>query len=284
VANRSGDDNAGRLRRLLDDGQLPSLVRRARESAGPVEWRNRAAMLFAANDYAIAFDDYSKSVSLDATDVNALDGLVRTAVAAEREDRALEIFRSSIRAHPQAPQVWIAMSRLLAATGSPDQAIAAAREACDIKPVDRAAFEQLASILADVGDAAALEPVVATLQQLAPGRATSRYYAAAGRFLRGEFPDALALAQQAITLDPNDARAHNLVGAIHATLGHRAQAREAFQTALRLNARDSATYVNLGLLELSSANRAAAAGDFAEALSLDPKSTAALQGLAQTRQ
>jgi Flp pilus assembly protein TadD len=79
----------------------------------------------------------------------------------------------------------------------------------------------------------------------------------------------------------SNAAAHNLVGAIHATLGHTNEARDAFHAALRLNARDSSTYVNLGLLEMSLANRAAAADHFAEALSLDPKSVSARQGWAQ---
>ena len=113
--------------------------------------------------------------------------------------------------------------------------------------------------------------------------ARTRYYAAAVRFIRSQAAEALQLSQQAIALDPRYASAHNLVGAIHASLGQQKAARNALLTALRLNPRDSAPYLNLGLLELTANNRAAAAGYFAEALSLDPKSSAARHGLAQTR-
>jgi Flp pilus assembly protein TadD len=283
VGSRTLDENAAQLHQLLGEGGEPLVIRRARQGAGPSAWRDRGAMLLAANDYGNAYDNYAKAVSLDATDAAALDGVVRAAVAARREDRALELLRSSADAHPRTATIWIAMSKLLAAGGASDKAIAAAGQACSIKPIAAAALEQLASIFADIGDAARLEPIVAQLQQAAPDRPGSRYYSAAAKFLRGQFPEALQLAQQAVGLDPRNAAAYNLVGAIHATLGQHAEARDAFQAALRLNARDSATYVNLGLLEMSSANSAAAAGYFAEALSLDPKSAAARQGLSLAR-
>jgi spermidine synthase len=283
VGSRASDGNAASWHQLLDERGGPLVISRARQSAGPAQWRDRGAMLLAAGDYGNAYDNYARAVSLDPTDAAALDGVVRAAVAAHREDRALELLRSSTGMHPQATPIWIAMSKLLAAGGSSDPAIAAAQEACNIEPIAAAALEQLASIFADTGDAARLDPVVARLQQVAPDRPAWRYYAAAARFLRGQFPEALQLAQQAAGRDDRNAAAYNLVGAIQASLGHNAEARDAFHAALRLNARDSATYVNLGLLEMSSANSAAAAGYFEEALSLDPKSTAARQGLAQAR-
>jgi Flp pilus assembly protein TadD len=156
-------------------------------------------------------------------------------------------------------------------------------DATRTQPSDPSAFEQLASVFADLGDAVRLQPVVDDLQRIAPGRATTWYYAAAVRFLGGQLPAAIGFARQAVQIDPTYAQAHNLVGAIQASLGHPHEAREAFEAALRLKPNDSETYTNLGLLELSSGNRTAAAGYFDEALSLDPKSTAARQGLAQAR-
>ena len=164
------------------------------------------------------------------------------------------------------------------------KAIDIAAEACRIAPGTPAALEQLASILADVGDVERLDPVVAELQRAAPLRAATEYYAGAARYLRRDLSAALGLVRQATTIDPGYAAAHNLTGAIEAMLGHTVEARRALETALRLDARDAATYVNLGLLEMSADNRAAAAGYFAEALSLDPKSTAARAGFARARQ
>jgi Flp pilus assembly protein TadD len=224
-----------------------------------------------------------QALRLEAADTAALDGIVRAAVAAHRESHAVELLTASTRAHPQVPAIRIAASRLLAAIGAMDQAVAAARQACDIRPIDPAALEQLASLYADVGDAAGLQPVVDELQRRYPDRVATQYYAAASQFLQQQLSDALRLAQQAVATDPTHAAARNLLGAIHASLGHRDEARAAFEAALRLNKRDSATYLNLGLLELSAQNRDRAGAYFAEALSLDPKSAAAREGLAETR-
>jgi len=124
---------------------------------------------------------------------------------------------------------------------------------------------------------------VQQLQRLQPEEASPSYYAAAARFLRGDFVHALGLAQQAVARNPRYAAAHNLLGAIHASLGDRNAARNAFTVALALDPRDASIYTNLGLLELASANTPAATGYFREALSLDPRSEAARRGLAQAR-
>jgi Flp pilus assembly protein TadD len=157
--------------------------------------------------------------------------------------------------------------------------VASAEAACLIEPIQPEAFDQLASLYADAGDAAHLDPVVVELRRRFPARATTRYYEAASRFLHGDLTGASILAQQSIEMEPEQAVSQNLLGAIQASLGRSEQARAAFQAALGLDARDGATYTNLALLELSSGNDAAAAGLFAEALSLDPGSEAARQGL-----
>ena len=282
--DRAANENASKLRELLDPQQGPPIIRRALTIAGAPQWRNRGAMMLRVEAYATAYQDYVKALTLDPSDAAALDGLVRTAVVTHREAEALGRLRSLMATHPQTPAIWIATSKLLAATGSADEAIAAARAGSTFTPSDAAALEQLASVFADLGDASQLDPIVARLQRLQPRPVGALYYAAASKFLHGQLVEALRLAQQTIALDTQDAAAYNLLGAIHASLDERLAAREAFQAALRLNPRDSATYTNLGLLELASANWSSAAGYFAEALSLDPGSTAARQGLAQARQ
>ena len=237
----------------------------------------------AITDYRAAFDAYARAVEFDGNDAVALDGLVRAAVSTHRDQEALALLKSSIAARPRPTALWLAASRLLAATGSMDQAVAAAKEACALSPTDPVSLEQLASLYADVGDPVQLTAVLRELESTNPGGRGSHYYAAAASFLKGELDAAARQAERAIGVDPQYAPAQNLLGAIQATLGHATEARAAFERALRLNPRDSATYVNLGLLELSSGNRDRAAAYLDEALSLDPKSAAARQALAQSR-
>jgi Flp pilus assembly protein TadD len=210
--------------------------------------------------------------------------VVQAAVATHQEQQTLDLLKSSTRMHAGTPEIWIAASRLLAANGSFEEAIAAAREACKINPLVAGALEQLASIYADLEDVGQLDPVVEQLQQLRPPPVGSYYYAAGSKLLHRNYAEALRLAQQAIASDPQYSAAYKLLGTVYADLGQPKPARDAFQTALRLNPRDSATYTNLGVLELLSENLPAAARYFAVALTLDPTSAAARQGLARARQ
>ena len=60
-------------------------------------------------------------------------------------------------------------------------------------------------------------------------------------------------------VNPQNAKAHNLLGACLASLGQRDQARDAFQASITANPRDPATYSNLATLELEAGNRDRAA-------------------------
>ena len=183
----------------------------------------------------------------------------------------------------ETPQVLIATSKLLAAIGASSDAVAAARQAMAIRPVQPEALEQLASLFADAGETAELDALVASMRTIAPDRAGSHYFAAVAAFLHGKPEQAVEHATRAVAIDPAYAPVYDLVGAAYTKLGQAAKAREAFETSLRFDAHDSTAYTNLGLLELAAGNKPAAARYFAEALWLAPDSATARQGLAQTR-
>ena len=275
--------NAATIARLLDGVARPETIARVLANAGAPQWRDRAAMMFAANAYEPSFEDYAHALSLDPTDAQTLTGLVPAAVAAHREPEAADLLTKAIAKNPTKPGPRVALSKLRAGSGDFEEALKVAKEACLIEPSDPTALEQLASLYADTGDATGLDAAAEGLQQLFPECAATRYYRAASHFLHGRFREAQTDVQAAIALDNGRATFYNLLGAIHANLDEREKAREAFESALRLDPRDVATYTNLATLELSSGNRTQAADLFAEALSLDPSSMAARQGLAETR-
>jgi spermidine synthase len=278
-----GEQIAATLRQLLEPGLGPPAIRGAWGSAGAAQWRNRGAMMLAIQAGDEAYRNYVRALAEDPIDAATLDGVVRAAVVTDREPELLDRLQSLSSQYPQQPVIRVAVSKLLATTGAVDEAIAVATEAANVDPNDGRALEQLASILADIGDADRLGDTVVKLQKIQPAVATTLYYAAQARFLVGQFDEAIRLGHESAARDPGYARAHNLVGASYASLGQREPARQAFDAALRADARDAAVYVNLGLLELESGNRDAAADHFAEALALDPDLPAARQGLAQAR-
>jgi spermidine synthase len=274
--------HAGTLRTLLGKEQRPRAIERALSGATAAQWRDRGAMMIGAEAFDSAYRDYTAALDLGAGDTTTLDGFVRAAAAARREDDAERRLRTMIqsRATPAAPRV--ALAQLLGIRGHFDDAAAIAVEAAKLAPADASAWEQLASLNADRGDAVSLGHVVDVLRREFPQRPASWYFAASAAFLRGNVDDALLLVQRAIALDPKYADAYNLLGAIRGTAGNIGAARQAFRASLTLDPRDAVTYVNLAQLELAAGQRDTAADLFAEALSLDPNSSPAREGLART--
>jgi Flp pilus assembly protein TadD len=258
-------------------------IRHALAAAGAVQWRNRGAMMFGAEDYTTAYQDYRKALELDPEDAPALGGLVQTAAGAQRSMEALEWLNASLQQHPKSASIRVATAKLLAGTGAFDRGIAAAREASRLSPDDAAPVQELAAIFSDLRDAERLADAVRRLFELQPDAPATHYYGAVSQFLAGHLDEALVLARKAVSADPNYVAAHTLIGNIYGTLGRQEEARAAFQSALQLDPRKSTGYVNLGLLELASGNRAAGADYFVEALLLDPGSEVARAGLAQAR-
>jgi len=267
----------------LDPTRRPRVIASAFDRATAKDWRNRGAMLAATGAHVIAYQDFVTAVALDPSDATALDGLIRAAAATKREEETLAMLGTAIEKHPGVVEPYIAASKLAASSGSLERAVGFADRACAIDPVRPGPLEQLASIFADVGDAAKLAPVVARLRQVRPDGARTWYFSAVVSFLQGQLPEAAEHLRRSIEKDARSAASHNLLGALNASRGDTAAARQAFATSLSLDPHDSTTYTNLGVLELNSAQPEAAVRRFAEALSLDPYSQQALSGLAQAR-
>jgi spermidine synthase len=274
-------ENASIIRRLLADADRPAPLRAVFESATAVQWRNRGAMMFRSDFFATAYDDFSRALAHDPSDVAALEGFARSAVMARRPADALEALEKLPDRGTAGPAVWVARSKLMAATGAVDAALAAAERASAMEPIQIGALEQEATLVADAGDALQLGVVVERLKGLAPESAVANYFEAVRRFLRGDVEGTIASAERAIAADREYAPTYDLLGAARTKQGQAAAAREAFEASLRLNAHDSTAYTNLGVLALAEGDRRAAVGFFAEALWLDPNSRTAREGLAQ---
>jgi spermidine synthase len=278
LGSRRPGTNGAILRALLEVEAAPAAIREARLAADAGHWSRRGAMMVRRDAFSDAYEDYVQALRLDPGSVEALDGMVRTAILIRHQDDALlRLAGETLPAATRAP-VLVARSRLLASTGARAEAIRAAEQALDGPYVDLA-LVQLAEIYADASDNRALEDVIARMRARMPPHAAVSYYAAVAAFLRGRANDALRLAEDALTRDPSYAAAYDLAGAAHVRLGDRERARQAFLTSLTFDAHDSTAYANLGVLALDAGDRAAAADYFAEALWLDADSTLAREGL-----
>ena len=279
IRRRESGENSAALAALRDPAHGPSTIREAMAKPTSAQWRNRAAMMERRDAHTVAYDDYLRAWQLDIGNQEALDGLVRTAILLHRGDEALAALQSGAGASLAQPPLLIARSKLLAATGATNDAVAMAQRAVSAAPNLPAALEQLASLLADSGNVGELERTVVALESVAPATAPTRYYEAVLALLRDRPDEAVRLAGEAVAIDKSYAPVYDLLGAAHTKLGHGREARAAFETSLGFDAHDSSAYTNLGLIELVDGNRDRAARYFAEALWLVPDSRTAREGL-----
>jgi Flp pilus assembly protein TadD len=240
-------------------------------------------MLLAAEAYLPAYGSFRRAVELDPLFARALRGSSDAAAGAQLHGEHRAWLQSlTLAAQPRAA-VLTELSRVLAAVGEFDLAIASASEARRLEPANPSAAEQLASVFADLGELDRLKPLVEMLIGRFPDRDDSRYYYAVALFMEGRVSEAADHADQLLRSNPGYAKAQNLLGTACAALKRVDCARQALEASIRLDPRDPTAHINLGLFYLESANVAGAAAAFAEALALDPSSQAAREGLAKTR-
>jgi tetratricopeptide (TPR) repeat protein len=254
-------------------------VARALAAATPDDIRDRGLMLFKADAHQPAYDDLASAIESNPNDAAALDGLLRSAATLNKMYDVQSRLKR-LAANPANKGTQLALSRVLASQGNIEAALRLPLDQLQANPADVPALEQLASVLSDIGDASRLAPVVQRLVNDAPKNTWSHYYASSLFFIQARYDMALQAARNAITLDPSNAKAHNLIGASLASLGQTDAARTAFETSIKADPREPGTYANLATLELQSANFDRARRYFAEALTIDPNHQAAREGLA----
>ncbi len=281
VFSRGGPDNTAALRALGAERPVAVAVE-ARRTASAAAWRDRGWMLYEASAVGAAWADFETAVRLNPRDARALEGLARAATVAGRQNETLRALQTAA-APVDHLEAQVALSRFLASGGRIDDAARVAFAAVERQPSSVPALEQLASVLADVGDRDRLMPVVTRLRAVAPAADPTRYYAASLLFMEGRAELAIGEARALVAGNPTHARGYNLLGAALATTGRRDEAREAFQASLRIDPRDPSTYTNLALLELDGGNSAAGMQRLAEALTLDPASPAAREAFDRER-
>lgn len=282
VFSRSAEDNAEELRAVGARFQQPPVVGEAIRTATSDDWTARGSMLLDADAFRPAYDDFRRAGALNPNDARAFDGLLRASAHLNR-NADTQAWLTRLASDPGHIAAKLALSRLLASTGSFDAAARIPLGVLQSDPGNVAALEQLASILSDMGDIERLTPVVTRLRAEAPTSEAARYYTATLLYLEDRIELAAREARALVAANPGHARAQNLLGAALASLGRRDEARAAFHAAITADPRDSATYANLGTLELEAGNRNAASQLFASALIVDPASDVARQGLARSR-
>ncbi|HYN09851.1 MAG TPA: fused MFS/spermidine synthase [Vicinamibacterales bacterium] len=278
---RGARDNAEVIQALAVHDR-PAIVARSVDEATAVDWVNRGKMMMQAEAPGFASQAFDRAITLNPAHEEAVQGLVKAASTAAQRAAASSRLEALVSADPSNVPAALGLSRIRAVLGSIPQALEIAQRLTRTYPADPRPWEQLASVLADTADIQQFRPVVERLGRQWPDRPNTLYFGATLAFLEGDFPSALTLAGQAARAQPDDAKVRNLLGAVHASLGHRDEARQAFEMSLSADPRDSAALINLARLDLQAGDLQMAVDHFAQALIVDPASQAARAGLADS--
>jgi spermidine synthase len=273
------EGNAPAVRALANRAARPVEVESALAAGGAEDWIVRGRVALKAEAFGMAHDSFRRAAAIDGNSVEALRGGATAAAALQQLSQETEFLRKRAADAPRNSAVRTALSYALAMAGGMEAAMAAAVDANQVDPDSPYPLEQLASILADVGDSARLQPVAEALVARFPDREDSRYYNATSLFLRNRIREAQEETSRHLDRHPNDARGHNLRGILCAAAKDRACARSAFEASMRLNPRDASVYANLGRVHLELGNLEEATSLFSEAVAIDPTAVDAKEAL-----
>ena len=154
---------------------------------------------------------------------------------------------------------------MLASAGKPGPALDALRSALRTDPADDAAWDLTGRVLAGKGDSAEAFYAFEKAVRLRPESATYSYDFALALALADRFDDAQKRAEAALSVDPNMADAHELLGGLYARSGRLADAARSYARAIELRPDSARAHLRLGNVLVAQGDLAGAASHFREA-------------------
>src|SRR5207248_11426435 len=183
------------LRALADRATRPAAVSAVVDTATGVSWTARGLMELKAEAYGTAYDGLQRAMTTihgnPAALEAALRGLSDAAAGAGRRAEERSWLQALAADQPSNAAVRVELSRVLASNGEFDAAAAAAKEAIKLAPDERLPVEQLASVLADHGDAEQLGSLADSMLARFPGWDEGLYFHATALFRKGQIAQAI---------------------------------------------------------------------------------------------
>ena len=136
--------------------------------------------------YGLAFDAFRRAIDAEPPQRRRPGRAVGCRRGRAEAGRRARVAQALAGREPANAPARVELSRVLAAGGDFDGRRRMATEALRLTPDDPRAGEQLASIVADAGDADRLQPLAESLAARFPDRPEPQYYRATALFLRDE--------------------------------------------------------------------------------------------------
>lgn len=176
--------------------------------------------------------------------------LARIYLGEARNDRAVEVLETYLKAHPSDGQAKILLGTALQAKGQDARAVSLMKQALELR--DAPEFRTVLGLsLMRSGQADSAIPELEAALAQDPGQAQAAT-ALVGLYLRtGQTAKAVKLAESMVKRRPASADFHNLLGVAKRQAGNRIAARAAFEQAVKLDAKLVAAQLNLARLDIA---------------------------------
>jgi spermidine synthase len=216
---------------------------------GRADWQNyqnKGRMYEFAESYADAFREYKKAAEQNPRASDALDGLRRTATGDEQRAEVERIYEDLLEADWQNLEARIALAAVYEERRAYRDCIQQLRGIAGRDATNVRALEQLAACYEGAGDDDSLAATSDLLLKVNPRHSAALFYLAMIKYRHGDHSQAVELARQGVSADPQNIRARNLLAISLAQLGHVSQAQAAFEEAVQTRPGESFTYYNYG--------------------------------------
>lgn len=158
----------------------------------------RAAVLSSKQDLPACEQELQKSIALDKSNLEAIEGLAHVEIARGMADQAIAVYQKAIQDNPTKDQLYVSLGSLLESRGNLDAAQQSYKQALQLRPDNAEAANNLAYLLLKTGE---------------------------------NFDRALTLAQQARRAMPNSPNAADTLGWAYFKRGMYTQAEQLFEEA-----------------------------------------------------
>jgi len=228
---------------------------------------NAATALSDVNEHARdplqAAREYQRAAEQDPSERNLFDWGAEL-LAHRANGPAIEVFTRGARLFPRSSRMLLGLAVAHYANGAYAQAARIFFEAADLDPADPKPYLFLAKVRTSaITESDGYLERMRRFAELEPGNARAIYYYAAGLWDRGsDGPQAQALLEKALQLDPALAEAHLQLGIIYFAQKHLAQAIAAFQKAIAIDSQMEEAHYRLAQAYASTGQKLKAQKEF----------------------
>jgi cellulose synthase operon protein C len=195
----------------------------------------RAVALLSMQDLTAGETELRKAISLDNSNLEAIEALARVEVARGSIDQAIAVYQKAVQDNPRNDGLCVTLGSLLETRGNLDGAEQSYKKALQIRPDNADAANDLAYLLLKKGDADGALILAQQARRAMPNSPNVADTLGWAYFKRGMYSQALELLHEAATKVPDNPTYHYHLGMAYQSEKQISEARLHFERVLKID-------------------------------------------------